>query len=63
MGSTIQLIQLTLRIEREAERQYLPATVFRDDLTNGKTAGLSKWANRVKGNLSLLYRQQQCECA
>ncbi len=34
MSPTIQLIQLTLRIERDAERQRRPSTVYRDDLAS-----------------------------
>jgi hypothetical protein len=63
MDSTIQLIQLSLRIEREAERQRRLSTVHRDDLANDKPVGRSKRGKRVKGSFYLLYRQRQCECA
>lgn len=36
MSPSIQLIQLTLRIEREAEEQRRPSTVYRDDLASEK---------------------------
>ena len=36
MSPTIQLIQLTLKIEREAEKQRRPSTVYRDDLASEK---------------------------
>jgi hypothetical protein len=36
VSPTIQLIQLTVRIEREVEGQRRPSTVYRDDLANEK---------------------------
>ena len=63
MNPEIQLIQLTLRVEREAEAQRRPYVAYRDDLADEKTVSPPKRENCVKGNVNLLYRQQQCECA
>ena len=63
MNPTIQLIQLMLRVEREAEAQRRPSMAYRDDLVDEKPVRPSKRENCVKGNFSLLYRRQQCECA
>ena len=62
MNPVIQLIQLTLRVEREAEAQRRPYMAYRDGLADEKTVRPSKQENRVKGNVNL-FRQQQCECA
>jgi hypothetical protein len=62
MNPVIQLIQLTLRVERKAEAQRRPSMTYRDGLANEKTLRLSKRENRVKGNFNLL-RRQQGECA
>ena len=62
MSPVIQLIQLTLRVEREAEAQRRPYVAYRDNLADEKTVRPSKQENRVKGNVNL-FRQQQCECA
>ena len=63
MDSAIQLIQLTLRVEREAEAQRHPYMTHRDDLADEKPVGPSRRVNRIKRNFDLLHRKQQCECA
>ena len=63
MGPTIQLIQLTLRIEREAKIQRRSSMAYRDDLADEKTVHPSKQDNRIKDNFNLLHRRQQFECA
>ena len=63
MDSAIQLIQLTLRVEREAEAQRRLYTAYRDDLADEKTVRPSKQDNRIKHNFNLLHRRQWCECA
>ena len=63
MDPTIQLIQLTLRIECEMEARCRPSTVHRDDFADNKTVHPSRQENRVGGNFRLLHRQPQCECA
>jgi hypothetical protein len=63
MNPTIQLIQLTLKVEREAEVQRRPYMVYRDDLVDEKPVRPSKREDRVKGSFNLLHRRQQCECA
>jgi hypothetical protein len=63
MGPTIQLIQLTLRFEREAERQRRSSMAYRDDLADEKTVHPLRQDNRIKDNFNLLQRRQQRECA
>ena len=63
MGPTIQLIQLTLRFEREAERQRHSSMAYRDDLADEETVHPLRQDNRIKDNFNLLHRRQQCECA
>ena len=63
MGPSTQLIQLTLRVEREADAQRRPYMAYRDDLADERTVRLPKRDNRIKRNFDLLYRRQQCECA
>jgi hypothetical protein len=63
MDPTIQLIQLTLRVEREAEAQRRSSMAYRDDLVDEKPVRPSKRENRVKGSFDLFYRRQRCECA
>ena len=64
MGPTIQLIQLTVRAEREAEAQCRPYIAYRDDLANEKPLRLlaHKPDNRIKRILNLFRRRQPCEC-
>jgi hypothetical protein len=64
MGPTIQLIQLTVRVEREAEAQGRPYMVYRDDFVDEKPVRLlsHKRDNRIKRILNLLRRRQPCEC-
>ena len=63
MDSAIQLIQLTLRVEREAEAQRRPYVAYRDDLADEKTVRPPKRDNRIRRNFNLLHRRQRCECA
>ena len=63
MGPNIQLIQLTLRIEREAEAQRRPYMAYRDDLVDENPVRPSRQDNRIEGDFNLLRRRQQCECA
>jgi hypothetical protein len=63
MGPTIQSIQLTLRFEREAERQRRSSMAYRDDLADEKTVHPLGQDNRIKDNFNLLHRRQQRECA
>ena len=63
MDPTIQLIQLTLRVEREAEAQRRPYMAYRNDLADEKTVRSPKRDNRIKRNFNLLRRRQRCECA
>ena len=63
MDPTIQLIQLMLRVEREAEAQCRPYMAYRDDLVDEKPVRLlaHKGDNRIKRILNLLRRRQPCE--
>ena len=61
MDPTIQLIQLTLRLEREMERQRRRPVLRTDDFADDKTVRASGRKNRIQGNV--LFCQQQCECA
>ena len=63
MDPIIQLIHLTLRVEREAEAQRRSSMAYSDDFADEKTVYPPKQDNRIKGNFNLLYRRQQCECA
>jgi hypothetical protein len=63
MGPAIQLIQLTLRVEREAEAQRRPYMAYRDDFAAEKVVRPPEQGNRIKGNFNLLRRRQRCECA
>ena len=63
MNPAIQLIQLTLRVEREAEAQRRPYMAYRNDLADEKPVRPPKRDNRIKGNFNLLRRRQRCECA
>ena len=65
MGPTIQLIQLTVRAEREAEAQCRPAMAYRDDFADEKSVRLTAYQqdSRVKRIWNLFRRQQPCEYA
>ena len=63
MDPATQLIQLMLRVEREAEAQRRPYMAYRDDLADEKTVRSPKRDNRIKRNFNLLRRRQRCECA
>jgi hypothetical protein len=62
MGASIQLIQLTLRVEREEARRR-PQKAHRDDLADEKPLRPLQRDNRVISNCNLPQRQQWCECA
>ncbi|HQE92948.1 MAG TPA: hypothetical protein PLH19_08960 [Anaerolineae bacterium] len=61
MDPTIQLIQLTVKFEREAEAQRRRPVLRTDDFVDDKTVRKSGRKNRIQGNV--LFCQQQCECA
>jgi hypothetical protein len=63
MGPATQLIQLSLRVEREAEAQRRPYMAYRDDFVDEGVVRPPEQDNRIKGNFSLLRRRQWCECA
>lgn len=63
MGPTIQLIQLTLRVEREAEAQRRLDIASSADRGDQTTVRASKRERRDKSTVDLLPRQPQCECA
>lgn len=63
MYPTIQLIQLSLRVEREAERQRRPVMVYSDQRVKEEVNCLPEPVTRSKGGFDLLPRQCQCECA
>lgn len=56
MEPTIQLIQLTVRVEREAEAQRHSYRVYRDDLADEKPVHLLAYKryNRIKRFFNLL---------
>jgi hypothetical protein len=60
MVPNIQLIQLTPRVEREAEAQRRAAMTYNSDGADEKTARSSKQEKRILGDVNLL---PQCECA
>jgi hypothetical protein len=62
LGPTIQLIQLAVRFEREAEAERRAAMAYRDDAMDEKMLRTSKWEKRVGGSFKLFHRQPQCEC-
>lgn len=63
MGPTIQLIQLTLRVEREAEAQRRLDIASGADRVDQTTVRASKRERRDNSTVDLLPRQPQCECA
>ena len=63
MYPTIQLIQLTLRVEREAEAQRRAATTYRSASADEETVRAPHQEQHVKGDADLLRRRPQCECA
>lgn len=65
MGPTIQLIQLTVRAEREAEAQCRPSMAYRDDFADEKSVRLPAHGqdNRIKRILNLYRHQQPCKYA
>lgn len=56
MEPTIQLIQLTVRVEREAEAQRRSYRVYKDDLADEKPVRLLAYKrdNRIKRFFNLL---------
>lgn len=65
MGPTIQLIQLTVRAEREAEAQCYSSMAYRDDFADEKSVRLAAHGpdNSIKRILNLFRHQQPCEYA
>jgi hypothetical protein len=63
MGPNIQLIQLTLRVEREAEARRRAAMTYNSDGADEKTDGSVRQEKCVGSGVNLLRRQPQCECA
>ncbi len=63
MDPILQLIQLTLRIEREAEAQRLRSIPQRDDAVDAKPVRARKQNRRAERTGTLLPQQQCCECA
>jgi len=63
MDPTIQLIQLMLRVEREAEAQRRPQVSYRDNFEDEKPLRPAKRDNRIKHIFDLPRRRQQGECA
>jgi hypothetical protein len=63
MGPEIQLIQLSLRVEREAEAQRRPYMAYRDGFADEEVVRPRKQSNRIKGSFNLFRRRQLCECA
>lgn len=65
MGPTIQLIQLIVRAEREAEAQCHPAVAYRYDFADEKPVHRLAYQqdHRIKRILNLFRRQQPCEYA
>ncbi len=63
MNPVIPLIQLTLRVEREAEAQRLRAIPRRNAGVDEKTVRACKQACPGKRRRALLLQPQCCECA
>lgn len=63
MNPAIQLIQLTLRVEREAEAQYRHSIPQQDDAVNEKPVRARKQNPRAERTGALLLQWQCCECA
>ncbi len=63
MDPTIQLIQLTLRVEREAEAQRRRSIPQRDDVVDEKPVHARKQNPRVERTGALLLQRQCYECA
>jgi hypothetical protein len=65
MGPTIQLIQMTLRVERnerKAKAQRRSSMSYSSDSADEKTVHASKQKKRILGDVNLLRRQPQCVC-
>ena len=63
MNPAIQLIQLTLRVEREAETQRLRSIPQRDASVDKRPVRARKQNQRVERTGALLLQRQCCECA
>lgn len=63
MGPIVQLIQLTLRIEREAEAQRRRSIPQRNDPIEAKPVRAAKQNPRAEHTDALLLQQQCRECA
>jgi len=63
MNPSIQLIQLTLRVERAAEAQRRAYQADKVERVDEKPVRLPKPALRLRRTLNPLYCQPQCQCA
>jgi hypothetical protein len=63
MDPNIQLIQLMLRVEREAEVQRPPQVSYRNDLADENPVCSTKRDNRTKQSFNLPRRRRQYEGA
>jgi len=63
MNTAIPLIQLTLRVEREAEAQRRLSIPRRDDVVDAKPVRMRKQVRRVERPRALRLQPQCCECA
>jgi hypothetical protein len=62
VSPTIQLIQLTVRIEREVEGQRRPSTAY--EMTLPTKSGLPTQAGQsYQAHLQSASHRQRCECA
>ncbi len=63
MNPTIQLIQLTVKFERQEKAQRHSFTTQSNGRTNEKSVSLLKLNNRIKHIFTPPHRQQCCQCA
>jgi hypothetical protein len=63
MSPTIQLIQMTLQVEREVEAQRRSDMTYSSDGADEKSVRSSKQEKRILGDVNVPRRRPQCECA
>lgn len=63
MNTSIQLIQLTVRIEREEKAQRCASTTHCVELVSELAGYLHKLNNRIKQTFNPPRHQHCCECA
>ena len=63
MNPTIQLVQLTVRFERQEKAQRHSFVTHRDGLPNEQSGYLPNLSNRIKQFFNPPRHQQCCECA